>query len=123
MVTCPCGSNLAYDDCCGRFHRGEAVAPTAESLMRSRFSAYAQRDVTYLLRTWHPSTRPRSLSLGTEPRWIRLEIVGTTGGSLFDGEGTVSFRAHFTESGRPGVMSEDSSFVRENGEWLYVDAI
>ena len=111
---------MEYEQCCGRFHRGEAAAPTAEALMRSRYSAFARHDEAYLLRTWHPSSRPPTVEFGDELRWVRLEITGWTGGALFDGEGTVSFTAHYVESGRPGVMREDSGFVRENGEWLYV---
>jgi SEC-C motif domain protein len=84
--------------------------------MRSRFSAYARGDAAYVLRTWHPSTRPRNLDLADSPRWTRLEILDRTGGALFDAEGTVRFNAHYVD----GVMRENSRFVREGGEWLYV---
>lgn len=57
-ATCPCGLPAAYDDCCGRLHRGQAPATTAEQLMRSRYSAFAVGDEAYLLRSWHPTTRP-----------------------------------------------------------------
>ena len=60
---CPCLSGEQYADCCGRFHAGEAEAPTAEQLMRSRYSAFVVLDAGYLLRTWHPETRPASLEL------------------------------------------------------------
>src|SRR5262249_12900002 len=59
---CPCGLGEDYDSCCGRLHAG-TPAPTAESLMRSRYSAFAVGDAGYLLRTWHPSARPRTLTL------------------------------------------------------------
>ena len=59
---CPCGLGDDYDSCCGRLHAG-APAPTAESLMRSRYSAFAVGDAGYLLRTWHPSGRPQALTL------------------------------------------------------------
>jgi SEC-C motif domain protein len=114
MTRCPCGSGRPYDLCCGPFHRGEADAPTAEALMRSRYCAFARGDAAYLLRTWHPRTRPRSVD--TDLRWVRLEVLGSTGGSLFDTDGTVLFQAHYAG----GVMRENSRFVRENGAWLYV---
>jgi uncharacterized protein YchJ len=60
-LACPCGLGEDYASCCGRLHTG-APAPTAESLMRSRYSAFAVADAGYLLRTWHPSRRPRTLS-------------------------------------------------------------
>jgi SEC-C motif domain protein len=118
---CPCGSSRPYAQCCGPYHRAEANAPTAEALMRSRYCAYARHDEAYLLRTWHPRTRPRAIGAG--PRWVRLEVLATTGGTLFDTEGTVLFAAHYRESGQPGVLRENSRFVRENGEWRYVGPV
>ncbi|MFD4367824.1 YchJ family protein [Rhodococcus sp. NPDC058521] len=118
---CPCRLGEPYDECCGRFHRGEAVAPTAERLMRSRFSAFAVGDVEYLLNSWHPRTRPAALELDPEQRWIHLEILGTEHGSLLDEEGTVEFRAHYRQDGRRGALHENSRFAKERGEWFYVD--
>lgn len=120
MKTCPCGLGGAYDDCCGRFHRGPVTAPTAELLMRSRFSAFALADEAYLLRTWHPSSRPPSLDLDPAQRWTRLEILGSTGGGLLHQEGTVEFRAHYVEHGHADVLHENSRFVRHDGQWVYV---
>jgi SEC-C motif-containing protein len=120
---CPCGSGHSLDQCCGRFLSGAATAPTAEALMRSRFTAFAVEDAAYLLRTWHPSTRPRRLDLDDGPTWTRLEVLTTTGGALFDAEGTVRFAAHYLDGDRAGIMREHSRFVREDGEWLYVGAL
>lgn len=61
-MMCPCGSGFPYDKCCGKYHAG-AAAPTAEALMRSRFSAFVLRDEDYVLRTWDPDTRPPSVDL------------------------------------------------------------
>ena len=89
--------------------------------MRSRYSAFVVGDVTYLLATWHPTTRPRSLELDPAVRWTGLEILGTTGGTLFEAEGTVEFRAHHVVDGRAGAQHELSRFVREDGRWTYLD--
>ncbi|WP_275527278.1 YchJ family protein [Herbidospora mongoliensis] len=120
---CPCGSGKGYRECCGRFHAGETAAPTAEALMRSRFSAYAKGDTAYLLQTWAAATRPQRLDLDRKTRWTELEIVETTGGSAIHTEGTVRFRAHYAERGQAGVMEEHSTFARENGRWVYVAAL
>ncbi|NMI01641.1 YchJ family protein [Pseudonocardia acidicola] len=120
---CPCGLPQAYDDCCGRFHAGVSAAPTAELLMRSRFSAFAVGDEAYLRQTWHPTTRPRRLDLDPEQRWTRLEILGRTGGGMLEAEGTVEFRAHYLDHGRPGMLCERSRFVRAGGRWLYLSAV
>ncbi|WP_055501164.1 YchJ family protein [Nonomuraea pusilla] len=121
--SCPCGLPAPYDDCCGRFHRGDAAAPTAELLMRSRFSAFSVGDEAYLLRTWHPADRPARLGLDRRLRWVRLEILETGGGSVVHAEGTVRFRAHYLERGRPGQMEEHSRFVRLDGHWVYAGTL
>jgi SEC-C motif-containing protein len=121
-VRCPCSSGEAYDACCGPLHRGEAEAPTAERLMRSRFSAFALGDESYLLRSWHPSTRPAALELDPGMRWYRLDIVRTERGGPFDRDGVVQFRAYH-KGADAGVQEEVSRFVREGGSWFYVDAV
>ncbi|KQQ95997.1 zinc-binding protein [Leifsonia sp. Leaf325] len=120
---CPCLSGESYGSCCGRFHSGDALAPTAVQLMRSRYSGYVVGDVAYLLRTWHPSTRPTDLELDPTVRWFRLEIAATTGGGPFDTTGTVEFTARSKHDGVAHAQHENSSFVREGGAWLYVDAL
>ncbi|MDT7799806.1 MAG: motif domain protein [Actinomycetota bacterium] len=121
-ASCPCGLAESYAACCGRFHDGGLAAPTAELLMRSRFSAFAVGDTAYLLRTWHPDTRPRKLALDPGQEWTRLEILARTGGGLLHNEGTVEFRAHYRHRGRDAFMEENSRFRREAGQWVYLDA-
>ncbi|MDX6740014.1 YchJ family protein [Actinocorallia sp. A-T 12471] len=127
-MRCPCGLDADYDACCGRYHRGDATAPTAERLMRSRYSAFAVGDAAYLARTWHPSTRPGDVGIDAATRWTGLEILGKSGGSALDTEGTVRFRAHYTERGKGGRLSEhsldeNSRFVVMDNAWVYVSAI
>ncbi|MEU9191913.1 YchJ family protein [Streptomyces hundungensis] len=121
--TCPCGLPAPYAECCGRYHSGAAAAPTAEALMRSRFSAFAVQDEAYLLRTWHPDTRPAELDLDPKTRWTRLEILDTADGSAFHTTGTVTFRAHYTHAGEAGSLHEQSRFSRVEGAWVYLDAV
>ncbi|MGA5322913.1 YchJ family protein [Streptomyces seoulensis] len=116
-ATCPCGLSADYADCCGRFHAGSAAAPSAEALMRSRYSAFVVGDVAYLVRTWHPRTRPEGLDLDPGMRWTGLEILETEGGSAFHSTGTVTFRASY----RGGSLHERSRFERVDGAWVYVD--
>jgi SEC-C motif-containing protein len=115
--SCPCGLPQAYEACCGRFHSGAAAAPTAEALMRSRYCAFVKGDVAYLLRTWHPGTRPGRLELDPGMRWTGLEVLGTSEGSAFHATGTVEFRASY----RGGSLHELSRFERVDGAWVYVD--
>ena len=120
---CPCGWGAPYDECCGRLHRGEP-APTAAALMRSRYSAFAVGDAAYLSRTWHPSTRPRPIILDPSRAWIGLHVLGATRGGLLDTDGEVEFVARWQDAdGNRGRHHERSSFVREQGRWVYVDAL
>ncbi len=120
---CPCGTGLPLAECCGRLHEGEATAATAEQLMRSRYSAFAVGDAAYLLATWHPTTRPRSLDLDRDVRWTGLDVLATTGGSLLASEGTVEFRAHYVVRRTAGAQHENSRFVRDGGQWRYLDGV
>ncbi|MDN3526540.1 YchJ family protein [Halomonas sabkhae] len=114
---CPCGSGDTLAACCGRYHAGEP-APGPEALMRARFSAFALGRNDYLLATWHPDKRPASLPDEDPTHWVRLEIVDSHG----DGDqGRVQFRATFREGSRWGVLEEDSTFIRREGQWCYVD--
>ncbi|MBO1268295.1 YchJ family protein [Arthrobacter cavernae] len=118
---CPCLSGEHYEECCGRFHRGDAEAPTAGQLMRSRYAAFVVLDAGYLLRTWHASTRPASLDLDPDTEWRRLDILATSSGGPLDDKGTVEFAAHFRADGQRGIQREISRFVREAKRWYYLD--
>ncbi|MER6995592.1 YchJ family metal-binding protein [Streptomyces sp. NPDC000410] len=120
-AACPCGLSATYGTCCGRFHTGSATAPTCELLMRSRYCAFVVRDEAYLLRTWHPTTRPRSVDFDPDMCWSGLEVVDTTDGSMFHTTGTVTFVARYTHGSEPGALRERSRFERYDGAWVYVD--
>lgn len=90
--------------------------------MRSRFSAFAVGDAAYLLRSWHPSTRPDSVDLDAALEWRRLQIVDVVGGGADDDTGVVEFRASFRGPDGGGLLHERSRFARaDGGEWRYVD--
>jgi SEC-C motif domain protein len=120
---CPCGSGLPLGECCGRLHDGSAAAATAEQLMRSRYSAFALGVPGYLLETWHPTTRPRTLTLDPEVRWTGLDVLATAGGGPLTSAGTVEFRAHYVADRTAGVQHERSRFVRDDGRWRYLDGV
>jgi len=118
---CPCGSGKPYAGCCGGLHAGAVEAPSAEALMRSRYSAYVLGLEPYLLATWHASTRPAALGLAEESatKWLGLEIKG---GQLLDAShATVEFVARYRVAGRGHRLHEISNFIRQDGRWFYVD--
>lgn len=118
---CPCGLPQTYSLCCGVFHVGEAIAPTPERLMRSRYAAFARGETAYLLRTWHPTTRPKELLLDAGLTWKRLVIEATSGGALGAHAGTVTFTAIARDAEGRHAQREHSRFLREQGRWFYVD--
>ena len=87
--------------------------------MRSRFSAFAVGDATYLLHSWHPDTRPGYVRFVPDRRWTRLDIIDAHGGPL-DSEGIVEFDAHHEQGGIADVMHERSRFTRHDGRWVYL---
>jgi SEC-C motif-containing protein len=120
---CPCGTGLTLGECCEPFLTAAAQPPTAERMMRSRYTAYALRRPGYLLATWHPSTRPAKLALDQDIRWLGLEILGRSRGGMLDTEGTVEFRATYRSDDTRLQQHENSRFVRENKTWFYVDGV
>lgn len=122
---CPCGRldpkgrTRRYADCCAPAHTGQPPAPDAETLMRSRYSAFVRGDVPYLLATWHVSTRPATLELDTGAQWLGLEIRQHR--STAPDSAEVEFVARFRLAGRAVRQHELSRFVREDGRWFYVD--
>ncbi len=106
--------------CCAAVLSGEKIALTAEMLMRSRYSAYVAGDSAYLLKTWHPATRPLALDPATIPEWCGLKIIRTEKGQAGDATGMVEFRATARSQQKILTLHEVSHFVKEAGHWLYV---
>ncbi len=115
---CPCGRGPAFEACCGRYS-GATPAPDAESLMRSRYSAFVRGDVAHLLATWHASTRPATLDTEPGVKWLGLEVRAHR--AIDPDHAEVEFVARSRAAGRASRLHERSRFVREGGRWFYVD--
>jgi len=119
---CPCGTKQKFVKCCGIYLKKKSLAPTAEKLMRSRYVAYQLKDESYLLNTWHSTTRPETLDLQDENvKWTGLEIIKTKAGMPNDTEGRVEFRARFQKNEQQSNLHENSRFLKENNQWFYLD--
>ena len=131
-AACPCGGG-AFAACCAPFLAGAQLPPTAEALMRSRYSAYTLRDEAYLRATWHQSTRPPEGLFDADEglTWLGLEVKSSLRlrkrkdaaecDPDADGAHTVEFVARYKIAGRAHRLHEVSCFVREDGRWFYVD--
>jgi len=125
-MDCPCGragsggGPLLLPGCCGRWLDAGTPAPDAESLMRSRYTAFVLGRAEYLLATWHPSRRPADLQLESGAKWLGLEVRWKKQQDATHAE--VEFVARQRDrSGRAVRLHELSRFVFEDGLWLYVD--
>lgn len=120
--SCPCGSSQTYARCCGRWHAGplRLQAPDAESLMRSRYSAFVLDDLPYLLDTWHPDTRPSALEPNPPGlKWLGLQVKRYE--RQDDTHAMVEFVARSRLHGRADRLHETSRFERIGGVWFYLD--
>jgi SEC-C motif-containing protein len=124
-TTCPCGQAdprgraLVFGACCGRYLDHDTLAPDAQSLMRSRYSAFVLGRVDYLKSSWHASTRPDDLTLEPGVKWLGLELRSHR---VIDADhAEVEFVARSRVAGRGQRLHERSRFVREGGRWFYVE--
>lgn len=120
LQNCYCGSNKSFDSCCNMYVSGIEKAPSALTLMKSRYSAYAVHNADYLLETTHILekkyySRDEILHWATSNQWLKLEIISFT-------ENTVEFKAYFIDENNINqVHYEFSTFKKENESWFYVD--
>lgn len=123
---CPCGLEASFADCCGPLLAGTRQAETAAELMRSRYTAYLEGAVDYLLKTTAAVARERLDRAGLAAYCrglggISLRILEVQGGGLLEDTGVVAFAATLRSQGRTFVQRERSRFAREQGRWVYVD--
>ena len=100
------------------------MAPTAEALMRSRYTAYVHGDADYLHRTSAGEALLRFDRADIEnsfqsTEWQGLEVRNVEGGQIADTVGHVTFTARFRQNGRTHALSERSEFRRIGGAWRY----
>ena len=124
-ANCPCGTGTPYEMCCGMYHNNPGSAPTAEALMRSRYSAFAVGKFDYIAATQKLKEDPKQTSKdisesNQHTQWIKLEISETSEGLEKDKEGMVSFSAHFKEGKHIGKLSERSLFKKTKNQWFYI---
>ena len=112
---------LLLADCCGRYINDFAntPAPDAQSLMRSRYSAFVMERSDYLLATWHTRTRPPAVEPDVGTRWLGLQVRSYS--AIDANHAQVEFVAQYRLAGRGARIHERSRFVREAGRWYYLD--
>ena len=124
-ANCPCGSGNTLDACCGRYHSG-LPAPSAEQLMRSRYSAYVFGLIDYLKATTLPIQQD-SLDLqsmkdwSVSSTWLGLDVEES---QVIGGQpehALVSFTARWHDLAGEHAQHERSAFVQHDGKWYFID--
>ncbi len=124
--TCPCGSDQPFSECCEKYINGSLNAPTAEALMRSRYSAYATANIDYIEQTLLPSTRSdfdreSARKWAERSQWHGFEIVNLVDGGENDNKGTVEFVATYSQKDQRMNHHETATFRKQDGKWYFVE--
>jgi SEC-C motif-containing protein len=122
---CPCGSKKKYQYCCGQYLSGKATAETAEKLMRSRYTAFCQGNIDYLIATLYPDQRTETdraelTKTINNTKWLSLTIINTNQGKKNDAIAYVEFEAIY-QVNEPRQLHERSKFIKKNNQWFYVE--
>ena len=121
---CTCGSGIAYAECCEPYIKGVKNAPTAEALMRSRYTAYVVHAVDYIMETIHEDTRSTInrdyiKKWSEKAKWLGLKIIAVEGGGAYM-EGKVEFEATYEMDGLHKIHHETALFKKVGNCWFYV---
>ncbi|MBQ0050802.1 MAG: SEC-C domain-containing protein [Treponema sp.] len=124
---CPCGSGKSYGECCEPIIKGKTKAPTAESLMRARYTSYEKQEIDFIINSCEEGEKIAEIDRQATEEWAKnsiwhgLKILRTEKGTEADEEGIVEFEATYTEkkTNLRDVHHEIGYFKKVNGEWLY----
>lgn len=126
MSSCPCGSGKELKVCCKPYISGSEKAPTAEALMRARYTAYSQVEVDFILKSHDSKTRDeisrddtKAWAEGSE--WLGLDVVRIVKGLEDDKEGMVEFKAIYKQNGIKYTHHEEAKFIKKLGSWYFED--
>ena len=125
-LPCPCGNPKTFGECCGPYIQGKRPAPTAEALMRSRYTAYCTKNINYLLKTQHPkhqklNSRQQIATTAQTTNWAGLTVIDREQGQATDTTGIVEFVALYRVGNSVAQLHERSRFLKEGNQWFYTD--
>jgi len=123
---CPCGSGATYGDCCSPIIDGSTLAPTAEALMRSRYTAYVTGNVKHLGDTLDAAGKndfdaDSAKSWAESADWKGLEVVSVEKGGVDDDDGIVEFIASYEVDEQLLQHHERAQFKKSGKRWEFVD--
>lgn len=124
FLTCYCGSLKAYSACCGLYIDEGKVPLSPEALMRSRYSAYAQANIAYIMQTMAgPAAegfdQEQARLWATSVEWLGLQVLKARYDRRDSNLAMVEFKAHYRQDHINHTLHEKSEFIRQSGHWLY----
>lgn len=124
ISSCPCTPNIAYQDCCGRYHAG-ATPSTAQVLMRSRYSAYVTHNIEFIKITTLPAQQAQLdmqaiAEWSQNGQWLGLEVLSKTV-AQDQRHATVEFIAHWHDAQGRHQHQETSLFIKPAERWYFYD--
>jgi len=127
MDLCPCGSGKEYEKCCGIYHKGIVPAPTAEALMRARYSAYVKSEIDFIVNSNEANddevSREATEDWAKNSEWMGLEIVKKAKGGESDTTGIVEFKAFYMRDRARYTHHERAEFVKKDANWFFKDCV
>ncbi len=127
VMKCPCGSNKDLELCCQTIIDGQVADASAEQLMRSRYTAYAQKNCAYIFNTYAKCKQPDNplseiQDWAKQCQWLKLEIIKPSQSRADNNQYQfVEFKASYLTNHEVWQMHECSRFVKEDGNWRYLD--
>jgi SEC-C motif domain protein len=123
---CPCQSGTPFTTCCKPYLSGETLPPTAEALMRSRYTAFTLANIAYIRDTRHPDSQndfneKETHRWAKDSKWMGFEVIRTEAGGETDEGGIVEFIAHYSVAGKPQNHHEIALFQRHDNRWFFMD--
>ena len=130
--SCPCGSDKSYMKCCGLLHKkvDEFMKAEPEAVVRARYSAYAKREIDFIIQSTHPKNKNFDADIKHWRKQIDTNCYDNfelTKCQILDHEmidkktATVSFVANMMQrdSREKTAFMEKSTFEKVGGAWLY----
>jgi SEC-C motif-containing protein len=121
IMKCPCGSEKNYKNCCELYHSGAEIPPTAEALMRARYSAFAKNRMEFLKNTTDPQNLDQideeaNQEWAERAKFLKLEIISAEEKGT---KGTVEFKAYYSVDDEDYIHHEVSTFRKQAGQWFF----
>lgn len=126
-MLCPCKSEKEYAQCCEPFILGNQLSDTPEQLMRSRYTAYTQANIDYIITTMKGTAlkdfdNASAKQWAESVAWVKLKVLRAYIDPAISNTGFVEFKAYYRYKKQMHVMHEFSEFKKVNDRWFYVGA-